>query len=287
MSDIMVSLRNLIDSLGPDTILRSRDSVEVRVPKLHIANFSPVLGALIQGATNSSVPPNSKALLPVVQLPESGATLISLLSFIFPFAPALPSTSPIEETMELLSAAQKYKMSSVLVHIRLILAQQNPYFIHKDNAFRAYSLAQKNGLRQEAVNAAQLTLKKGFLTLCRLKGELDIMTGACLHELWMFHKRFWRCFMSDLKDFRNSNELKGLKCIPRNPSDIPSWLEDYFKKSTEVPVPFDFCDSRNAWVLHLRQCGCIRSLETFHKIWTDINAVVCKCMEKVSIVDPN
>ncbi|KAH9058205.1 hypothetical protein EDB87DRAFT_1578197 [Lactarius vividus] len=62
-------------------------------------------------------------------------------------------------TMGLLSAAQKYELSSVLAHIRLCLAQRDPYLIHKDNAFRVYSLVQKDGLRQEAVYAAQLALK--------------------------------------------------------------------------------------------------------------------------------
>ncbi|KAH9018380.1 hypothetical protein EDB85DRAFT_2294551 [Lactarius pseudohatsudake] len=73
-------------------------------------------------------------------------------------------------TMELLSAAQKYEMSTVLVHIRLCLAQQDSPFIHKESAFRAYSLAQNDGLRQEAVYAAQLTLK--FVLTA---GKLDII----------------------------------------------------------------------------------------------------------------
>ncbi|KAH8982486.1 hypothetical protein EDB83DRAFT_1361322 [Lactarius deliciosus] len=79
----------------------------------------------------------------------------------FHFSPSfnLPPTSTMVATMELLSAAQKYKMSSVLVHIRLCLAQRDSPFIHKENAFRAYSLAQNDGLRQEAVYAAKLTLK--------------------------------------------------------------------------------------------------------------------------------
>ncbi len=170
----VVSVQNLLDSLGPDTVLRSSDYYEVRVPKLYIAKFFPVLGALIQDASNPTIPANAEAPLPAVQLPESGATLISLLSFIFPLPPTLPPTSAIEATMELLSAAQKYEMSSVLSHIRLCLAQRDPPFIHKDNAFRAYSLAQKYGLRQEAVNAAQLTLKF-LLTFGDLEGRLDIV----------------------------------------------------------------------------------------------------------------
>ncbi|KAF8262677.1 hypothetical protein EI94DRAFT_1808443 [Lactarius quietus] len=209
-------------------VLQSSDRCEVRVPKLYITKFSLILGALIQRANRSFVPHNAKAMLPVVQLPESGTTLISLLSFVFPLSPTLPSTPAIEATMELLSAAQKYEMISVLAHIRLILAQQDPPFIREDNAFRAYSLAHTYGLRQEAVNAAQLTLKKGDLILENLEGELDILPGVYLHELWEFHKRFRTCLMSDITCFRKNSSListlEGVKCISRAPSGIPTGL---------------------------------------------------------------
>ena len=116
------SVQNFLDSFGADTVLRSSDYREVRVPRHYIEKFSPVLGTLIEDAANSTVPPNAEAPLPVVQLTENGGTLIGLLGFVSPFTPALPSTSAIEATMELLSAAQKYEMNSVLAHIRLILA---------------------------------------------------------------------------------------------------------------------------------------------------------------------
>ncbi|KAH8995924.1 hypothetical protein EDB92DRAFT_1942811 [Lactarius akahatsu] len=133
------------------------DSCEIRVPELYTSKFSPVLGAPIRDAFNSTIPANADASLQAVQLPESGAIFISLLSFVFPLSPTLPPTSAIEVTMELLSAAQKYEMSTVLTYIRLCLTQRDPPFIRDDNAFHVYSLAQKYGLRQEAVNAAQLT----------------------------------------------------------------------------------------------------------------------------------
>ncbi|KAF8262673.1 hypothetical protein EI94DRAFT_663142 [Lactarius quietus] len=86
--------------------------------------------------------------LPEVQLSESSTILSSLLTFIFPETPILPST--LEETMELLSVAQKYEMSSVLTHIRGALSRQRPPSINSENAFLAYSLAQEHELREEA-----------------------------------------------------------------------------------------------------------------------------------------
>ncbi|KAH9174340.1 hypothetical protein EDB89DRAFT_1952349 [Lactarius sanguifluus] len=162
--------------------------------------------------------------------------------------------------MELLSAAQKYEMSSVLAHMRLCLAQRDPPFIHKDNAFRAYSLAQKYGLRQEAVNAAQLTLR--FVLTFRdldgiLEGKLDIMPGTYLHELWTFHERFRTCVRTDLQGFRNSSA-----------SSMKAWVQ-HVKGSTGCPY-----------------CGGIFS-EDVRTVWRGIDTIVRSSLEKVSMVNPD
>ncbi|KAH8995918.1 hypothetical protein EDB92DRAFT_2112692 [Lactarius akahatsu] len=282
----VVALQNLLDSLGTDAILRSGDSREVRVPKLYIAKFSPVLGALFHDASNSTVHVNPDALLPTVQLSESGVTLIRLISFIFPLSPTLPPTSAIEETMELLSAAQKYEMSSVLAHIRLCLAQQDPPFIRKDNAFRAYSLAQKYGLRQEAVKSAELTLELS-LTLRDLEGRLDIMPGAYLHELWTFHEIFRRSARSDVRDFEVSSASsmpKGLKCTSRGLFGIPSWLYCYITSCICAFFPHDFVEYQKAWVRHVKETRCPNcgeiSPEVIRTIWTDIDTVFRGSLKK-------
>ncbi|KAH9018777.1 hypothetical protein EDB83DRAFT_172762 [Lactarius deliciosus] len=275
----MLALQNLLDSHGTDAILRSGDSCEVRVPKHYIAMFSPVLGALFHDASNSTVHANPDALLPTVQLSESGATLIRLINLILPRSPTLPPTSAIEETMELLSAAQKYEMSSVLAHIRLRLAQRDPPFIRKDNAFRVYSLAQKYGLHQEAVKSAELTLELS-LTLQDLEGRLNIMPGAYLHELWTFHEIFRRSAISGIRDFEVSSAssmLKGLKCTSRGPFGIPSWLDCYLISAICTLLPCDFIEYQKVWVRHVKDtrcpyCGEI-SPEVIRTIWTDIDTV--------------
>jgi hypothetical protein len=102
------------DYPGSDIVLRSCDSHNFRVPKLYIVICSPVLRMLIR--STSDVPNGERPEpFPVVELPESKATLYSLLTFIFPVTPILPSTA--EKIMELLAVAQKYQMDSVLGHI--------------------------------------------------------------------------------------------------------------------------------------------------------------------------
>src|SRR5579863_3533141 len=143
----------LFEYRGADIILRSRDLHHFRVPKLYIINCSPVLDESIQKTLDPPHDVHSEVLLPVLQLPESGTILHCLLTFIFPVTPLVPSTT--EKSMELLSVAQKYQMDSVLAHIRLSIARYNPPPTQRDSALYMYSLAQKYGLRQEALQAAR------------------------------------------------------------------------------------------------------------------------------------
>jgi hypothetical protein len=106
----------LFEFRGADIILRSHDNHHFRVPKSYIVNTSPVLEELIQDALDAPEDTDGEGRLPVVQLPESGEILRSLLTFIFPVTPVLPSSA--EEIMELLSVANRYRMVTVMDHIR-------------------------------------------------------------------------------------------------------------------------------------------------------------------------
>ncbi|KAI9457461.1 hypothetical protein BJY52DRAFT_1088495, partial [Lactarius psammicola] len=179
------------DYPGADVILRSCDSYEFRVVKMYIFHSSPVLGEQVLAADNSqsstAIPADTAATsLPVAQLSDSGAILFSLLTYIFPVQPVLPSA--VEQVMELLSAAQKYKMDAILAHIRNHIAQQHPPFIQEENSLYMYSLAQKHGLHQEVLQAARYTLGLPTLTIDNLDEKLEMMPGAYLHELWKYHE---------------------------------------------------------------------------------------------------
>src|SRR5258707_292179 len=171
-STIDEPLANLLfDYTGADVILRSQDSYHFRVPKTYIANGSPILGELIRSALDPPRAADDEPSLPVVQLPESGGILHSLLTFIFPVTPLVPSTP--EEIMELLSVAQRYQMDSVLTHIRDRIARQNSLPTGLEPALRIYSLAQKYGLRPEALQTAR-TILNYSITIEDLVNKLDI-----------------------------------------------------------------------------------------------------------------
>ncbi|KAH9174339.1 hypothetical protein EDB89DRAFT_1884149 [Lactarius sanguifluus] len=277
----------LFDDPEADVVLRSRDSQTFRVLKLYITRSSTVLSDLILAAFDSfrvaNVISNEGRLLEV-QLSDSSAILSSLLTFIFPVLPILPST--LEETMELLSVAQKYEMNSILTHIRGSLALQDPPFIRQENAFLAYSVAQRYGLRKEAIQAARLTLK---FTLTIERPELEVVPGAYLHELWNYHKtvraQFSHHSWSRAATVFNAT-LNDLNCTRSN------WAEAYVVSIRKNPSLFDPIEFQMALTRHTTKtvdssgfsvAGCPRCtnipVETIRAFWTALAATFRRCTE--------
>ncbi|KAN0141615.1 hypothetical protein V8E53_000077 [Lactarius tabidus] len=263
----VVSLDNLLfDYPGANVILRSCDSYEFRVLKTYIFHSSPVLGERVLSAelpqsgadilTDTVVTP-----LPVTLLPDSGVILFSLLTYIFPVQPILPST--VEQVMELLSAAEKYKMDSVLTHIRNHIAQQHPPFVREENSLYIYSLAQKHGLRHEMLQAAQSTLSLPTFTIDSLDEELQYMPGILLHELWKYRQRVRENLDSDLFQFieRRAHVLFELPCLTVRQGQFfvgSSWLGQYILSIGRSPSLFDLSAFHMALTTHIqsRDGGC-------------------------------
>ena len=288
-------LENLLfEYRGADLILRSHDSHHFRVPKSYIVNSSPVLDELIQRALDTPNDVHSETPLPVVQLPESGDILHTLLTFIFPITPLVPSTT--EKAMELLHVAQTYQMVSVLAHIRLCIAQQKPPPTQLDPALHMYFLARKYGLHQEAHQAAQ-TISKYPITgmdIVDIEDKLDAIPGIALYELRKYCEKVRAFLASDLKEFRTSGTggiLTGLPCVASGSSQIPRWLDDYITSIGDAPNLFDFFGFNAALARHMKdaanqhtcRCKCSSvSSQIIYNIWEALVSVVHGSFEKVS-----
>ena len=283
------------DYPGSDIVLRSCDSYDFHVPKLYLVNSSPVLRELIRTISNTPHITNSEesGLLPVVELPENGALLHSIITLIFPVIPIIPS-SP-EKIMELLAVAKKYQMDSVSNHIRSIIgARKDPPFIHPETAFHIYFLAQQQGLYQEAVQAARVTLRLPMV-IEDLRDKLGFsdMTGAYLYELWKYHERVRTELRSGVPEFRNSalsEGVKGLFCsLEYNPS-FPQWLGNYVDSIAGAPHLFDLIEFEDAWIYHINEmvaydsgtCSCAKiSGQLRRDFWDALTAFVHGAIERV------
>jgi hypothetical protein len=284
----------LFDYPGADIILRSRDSYHFRVPKIPIINSSPVLGDLIRRTLDSFADTNadvSESLL-VVLLPESGEIVHFLLTFIFHVTPLIPSTH--EEAMELLSVAQKYQMEIALTHIRGSIARQDLLPTRPESALHSYALAQKHGLRLEALQTARTILRQP-MTIENFDNKLDIMPGASLYELWKYHERVRAILASDLVNFTGSGArgtMTGLRCPELSSSQIPSWVDQYIVSLGNAPNLFDPFEFNISMTRHINnggdwcgcECGSISS-QTIHEFWEALLSVVHDCFKKVSMVD--
>ena len=282
----------LLDYPDADIIICSRDFYHFRVLKTFIVTNSPILCELIRKTLDPLGDVNAETSLPVVQLPERGAILHSLLTFVFPVTELLPSTP--EEIMELLSVAQKYQMATALSHIREGIARQNSLPSRLRPALHTYALAQKYGLRQEALQTAQTTLNYP-MTIEDLDDKLDIMPGASLYELWKYHERVRAILASDLTEFRMSHArgtITGLRCAELSSSQIPSWLDHYIESIGETPNLFDFADLSVTMARHTKnkayargcECASIPS-QTIRDFWVALASVVDFSFKKVSVVD--
>ncbi len=281
----------LFEYPGADIIIRSQDSYHLRVPKLFIINNSPVLDDLVQRALDSPGDANAETSLPMVQLPESGEILRHLFTFIFPVIPVIPSIH--DQTMELLSVAQKYQMKAVQIHIRGSIARQNTLPTRLEPALRNYSLAEKYGLRPEALQAAR-TIFNYPMTIENFDDKLDIMSAPSLYELWKYHERVRAILASDLSQFRESGArgtITALRCTELSSSQIPNWVDQYIVSIANAPNLFDPLELNIAMTRHINdgrngRCECTSiSSQTIHEFWGALVSAVHGSFEKVSVVD--
>jgi hypothetical protein len=284
----------LFEYRGADIILRSRDLHHFRVPKVYILDCSPVLDQSIQKTLDSPHDVHGEASLPVIQLPESGAILHSLLTFIFPVTPLAPSST--ETAMELLSVAQKYEMESILGHIRLSIARHRPPPTRRDPALYIYSLAQKHGLRQEALQAAR-TLLNYQIDIEELEDQLDVMSGSSLYELWKYSEKVKEILASELMEFRISGArgtLRGIRCRDLTPFQIPCWVDEYIKCIADDVGLFDIIEFNSALGIHMAAetgdpiCECVfLPSQTIREFWEALTSVVNGSFDKVSLLGMN
>jgi len=311
VTSTVISHENLLFNYPEaDIILRSCDSYAFRVLKLYIVHSSLILGqeVLISNPPNDTSDSEregatSADALPVVELPLTGAILFSLLSYIFPVPPVLPSNG--EQTMELLSVAQKYKMDVVLTHIRHHIAQQDPPFIREETAFLVYSLAQKYGLRHEALKAARSTLDFSNLIIDDLVYDHTLsmirMPGDVLDELWKYHKSVRSNLASDIEEFRTSNahaKLGDSSCVSLTDLGTPFWIDRYIADSigkTPLTAVLDLTEFYMELAKHIQQMcqedggGCASCANipngTIDGFWKAFKVVVHGSITKVRLAE--
>ena len=148
-----------------------------------LSSTSQILDQEIAQAVRHGIKCDTRGNIPVLCLSEDRDTVHRLLTAIYPIDIVYPQTF---ETIKTFAAARKYGMPSVLARFRTYCSRVAP-IVTVENAFCAYVHASNEGMKEEALEAAQMTLSLPQ-TFETYGSSLCGASGPALLALWK-HRR--------------------------------------------------------------------------------------------------
>jgi hypothetical protein len=167
-----------------DVTVRSCDRVDFHVHKAILG----IASTTFEDTFTVPSPHGQEQVKQVIDLTENSKTLHRLLSVIYPIDPIVPDTP--EDALSLLSACQKYQMDSAATRIRALIKAGTPLFTVA-NSFRAYGIASRHRLEEEALSAARLTLER-TMDFDTCGEDLRFISGADLSRLFVYRNKCTR-----------------------------------------------------------------------------------------------
>ncbi|KAI0316423.1 hypothetical protein OF83DRAFT_246103 [Amylostereum chailletii] len=213
-----------------DFILRSSDEVDFAVYKSVLAIASPFFESMF----SLPAPVESQGTVQICRVTETSKTLNTLLSFVFPIDPIIPTT--VDDAFGVLNAAQKYDMGGILRLSRILFFDRKDDLVTARNAFRAYGLAFEHGLRGEALHAARLTLDLP-MTFDKIGRDLYTTSGRALCALRKYRVTCFEASLNCLQEasgFTSSLYLKHRTGLCKDPNAVsgdkpPWWWLQFFQ----------------------------------------------------------
>ncbi|KAI0300469.1 hypothetical protein B0F90DRAFT_412836 [Multifurca ochricompacta] len=274
------------DRKDSDVTIRSCDQVDFHVHKPLLGMASVVFEDMFTAPGPS--PPDQGRNIPVIALTEDSKTLHRLLTMMYPIDPDIPET--IEDALSLLATCQKYQMDSAMAYIRALLKPCTPPLITTQNSFRAYGIASRFHLMDEAQLAAQLTLNRS-MSFNACGEDLRFISGADLYRLLTYRAECTRVAMDCI------NQMKGVHDAPPSSrsctgpviigkydteelQSVPRWWHGHFRfRIVDRPSPKTVTDRpafERALASHRRSSGCSSCLGTDE---TRIDNTICATLE--------
>ncbi|KAF8504581.1 hypothetical protein F5888DRAFT_1656888 [Russula emetica] len=265
-----------------DLIIRSCDQVDFHVHKaiLGVASvaFEDMFTAPGQGRDES-----------VVNLAEDSKTLHRLLTAIYPVDLSIPET--FEESLSLIASCQKYQMDSTAAYIRSLLKERRPTLFTALNSFRAYGIASRYHLKEEALLAARLTLERrmDFHTCAE---DLHYISGADLFRLWQYRTECTTVAKDCINQMIGNEDdapsasacCSGLvdvgKYDTKELQSVPRWWHRHFlHRAANQPSPKTITDRKafeHALKMHHTLTGCTACLSPDE---TRVDNTICAAVE--------
>ncbi|KAH9177561.1 hypothetical protein EDB89DRAFT_1818048, partial [Lactarius sanguifluus] len=188
-SDADIVLRSgFTPALAPGSTETRVVPTDFLVHKILLIKASSVFKSLLSSSSETLDQQNAQAgikrdiegNLPVLCLLEDRDTVHRILTAIYPVDIVYPQS--FETMIKTFAAARKYGMPSVLARFRTYCSRAAPV-VTAESAFRAYAFASNEGLKEEALEAAQLTLSLPQ-TFEKYGSSLCDASGPALLALW-------------------------------------------------------------------------------------------------------
>ena len=266
-------------------IIRSCDQVDFHVHKVVLGIASVVFEDMF---TAPGPPPHEKGQdVPIINLTEDSKTLHHLLTAIYPVDSVIPGT--LEDALFLLATCQKYEMDSTALCVRALLKERVPPLVTALNSFRAYGIASRYHLKEEALFAARLTLERS-MNFDACSEDLHFISGADLFRLWEYHneciKAARNCIGQTKKDGFplvakicsgsvnvGRYDTEGLQSVPR------WWHGHFLSRVADRPAPKTITDRpafERALAVHRSSSSCAACLQPDE---TRVDNTVCAAFE--------
>jgi BTB/POZ domain len=237
--DTLKSFGAPFDRKDSDVIIRSCDQVDFHVHKAVLATASVVFEDMFTAPGPS---PHDQ----VIALTEDSKTLHHLLTMLYPVDLSIPNT--FEDALSLLAACQKYQMDSTAACVRSLLRGRTPPLFTVHNSFRAYGIASRYHLGEEAAFAARLTLERA-MNFPECGDDLGFISGAALFQLWEYRTECTKVARDCINKMKRnqttptlSRSCTGSINIGKYDTDdlqaVPRWWHTHFlQRAADRPSP--------------------------------------------------
>jgi hypothetical protein len=278
------------DRTDADLIIRSCDRVDFHVHKAVLGMASVVFEDMFTAP--GPLPDEEERSSPVIDLTEDSKTLHRLLTAVYPVDPCLPGG--FEDALSLLATCQKYQMDATAARIRLLLKDHTPSLFTALNSFRAYGIASRFHLKEEAQLTARLTLERP-MSFNEYGEELRFISGADLFRLWEYRTECTKAAKESInvKTKRNSEitntpvrsrSCSGAVSIGKYDTEelqsVPRWWHSHFLHRAGLqPSPKQITDRpafERALVEHRSLSGCAACLPNDE---TRVDNTICVAVE--------
>ncbi|KAH9177558.1 hypothetical protein EDB89DRAFT_1417734 [Lactarius sanguifluus] len=219
---------------------------------------------------------------------------------IYPMDPIVPDT--LEDALSLLSACQKYQMDSTATRIRALTRARTPPLFTSESSLRAYGIARRYHLEEEALLSARLTLEH-FMTFEVCGEDLRFISGADLFRLYEYRNECTKVAEKCIYEMTNNRPLPTLSIwcpgsvsIGRYDTEelqsVPRWWHVHFLRRIKFqPSPKMVTDRpafERAIASHRTQSGCILCLQpdetrTDNTICAAFEAKLSEAIEQVRL----